>query len=1225
MKKLSTLLIAFVVGISGAFAQNDCGPDENGYVASKDLGGTGTTYLHGHPTSNPSWYAYAAQTYHYSGPGSVVSISYRYENVGYNDYVRVSVYNVDASNRPQGQPLYESNWQDAGNWNGWKEIGIPTTDVDANFAVVIQASGHWRIVHTNGDGNGEDLASVRTWNGNWQAASGDNDYYIVPHMQNENDAEFDVSTLCADVNETMIFTNMSDFSQDHMFNQITEAGYSGGEVLYAWDFGDGNTSNTENPAHAYSAAGVYTVSLTTTIDDWEGNVCQDTYTMQVSVGLDVSASGTDLSCFESEDGVLDLTGSGGAPSYEYSIDGINWQAGTSFSGLEAGDYDVYVQDALGCESMASAMVTLSQPTEVVVSMPIGTTSATCGNADGGFTAFATGGDGTLSFSIDNITYQATGDFTGLAGGLHTLYIKDGANGCVYEQLLIIPNTDSPVLTLQSYTTIACYGASDGTITISGSGGTGALQYSVDGVNYQLSGIFTGLDAGVYYPTVMDAAGCIGSIESVEITEPDLIKWYTSQVPTLCNGSSDGQINVGLVIGGIGTISFSIDGGVNWQEETNFSGLAAGSYTVLLQDGVGCTHSVNVVVTEPDAVIVSVDSFVDLSCFESGDGEIHVSATGGSGNYYYQLENWNFQGVGDFYNLEAGTYNITVEDDNQCVGVATATVVEPTEIIATITTGQSTCGNPTGTILVFASGGSGAGFSYDLDFGTVVNATGTFSGLMSGDYDIAITDDTGCEAYFGATIADSDGPSITGSTSTDISCNGGSDGTITITGVVGGTGVLQYYIDGGELQTSPVFTDLLAGPHTVVVVDAAGCTAELLITLVEPAAITVNLSGTNVACYGGASGEIFVAAGGGIGTLAYSIDGVNFQFLSTFTGLTAGVYTITVKDATQCTSESTFTLPEPSEINLLLGSLNITCNGADNGAISASSNGGTGVIEYSIDGVNYQASGSFTGLAPGSYTVYAKDDNGCVKSVGVPITEPTELVLSATTSDVSCAGGNNGVIDLTVTGGTAPYTYVWVGTHFSTTEDIFNLPGGTYNITVTDANGCTANDIFTIYEPLTPIIVNGTVTNASGAAATDGVVDITITGGTPPYSYDWDNGETTQDVSSLAPGVYFVEVTDAAGCTSSAYFIVSFYVGLNEVDGESNLIVYPNPAKDVVNVEMTEVATRVDFIDMMGKTVYSDTPNSNNFQVGVTTLAEGVYFINIYSESGMTTMRIVLNR
>ena len=99
------------------------------------------------------------------------------------------------------------------------------------------------------------------------------------------------------------------------------------------------------------------------------------------------------------------------------------------------------------------------------------------------------------------------------------------------------------MTLQSYTTIACNGANDGTITITGSGGTGALQYSVDGMNYQSSGVFTGLAAGTYYPTVMDAAGCIGTVESVEITQPDAIKWVASEVPTSCNGSSDGQINV----------------------------------------------------------------------------------------------------------------------------------------------------------------------------------------------------------------------------------------------------------------------------------------------------------------------------------------------------------------------------------------------------------------------------------------------------------------------------------------------------------------------------------------------------------------------------------------------------------------------------------------------------------------------------------------------------------
>lgn len=1197
--------------------------DQNGYVASKNQGGTTTYNIWPIGTSNS-----VAQTYHYDGVGQIYNIRVYGDNPSWFTHrVRVSIYNVDVNNRPTSM-IYSTvrNWY--ASWNTYLDVSVPGVQVSDNFALVVQYNFGFptQIQHTGNDGLGEDLTSYRTSSGgNWLSFGQGGDFYIIPFINNNNKAEFSMSDNCIPLNGTVNFTDMSEFVTSRMFNRITEPGYSGSETLYSWDFGGLGTSTQQNPSFTFNTAGVHTVTLTTTIDDWDGNPCQDTYQMQVSVGLDATATGIDLTCNNDESGEIDVTGIGGASPYTFSVNGAAYQSGTNFSGLDAGTYSISVMDNMGCEVLGATNVTLTEPEEMVLTEPVPTTLATCSNADGAMVLSSTGGDGNITYSLDNSSYQPSGSFTGLAGGVYTIYMMDDANGCIDSSYSVaINNTDAPSLSLFQYTTIACNGANTGSISVIGSGGVGSLQYSLDGVNWQGNGTFDNLPAGTYTPIVEDAAGCQGSFGSVSLGEPDAMIWSLSQVPTSCYGSSDGEINVSPVTGGTGTMSYSIDG-VTFQSGNNFSGLAAGAYTVTVMDAAGCSSTAGITVGEPDPVVVTVDSWTHLSCFESGDGELDISATGGDGDYTFQLNNAGAQTNGEFYDLTAGTYSITVLDGNECMGTSSFTLVEPSEITSVIVTGNSTCGNPNGNILVTASGGSGGGYSYSLNAGLQVNSTGNFTGLAADEYGILITDGNGCQAEFDAIVTDSDGPAITGSNSTNISCNGGSDGTITITGVTGGTGTIEYSLNGASFQTSNTFTGLPAGTHIVVVRDANGCTGEVTVTLTEPAAFSISINTTDVSCYGGSNGTLTVIAGGGAGTLAYSVDGVNFQSSNLFDNLSEGTYTVTVKDVAGCEGTASAYIASPSQIQMTVGVLMVSCYGANDGAINAIATGGTGSIEFSLNGTNYQPLGYFNNL-PGStsYTVHARDANGCVTTTNVSVMEPAELALASSVSDVSCAGGDDGVIDLSITGGITPYSYEW--SNLSTNEDIFNLSAGLYDVNVTDANGCMISENFTVTEPANPIIVNGIPSDATGAGNADGGVDITVTGGTAPYTYEWSNGATTEDLTGVLPGVYLVTITDVNGCTQTSSYTVSFTVGIDEVDAGS-LSVYPNPARDVVTIELSteQSVDRFVLIDPAGRIVLEQAPESNKFDVDVRPYAEGVYLINLQVGDNVIMKRIVINR
>ena len=172
----------------------------------------------------------------------------------------------------------------------------------------------------------------------------------------------------------------------------------------------------------------------------------------------------------------------------------------------------------------------------------------------------------------------------------------------------------------------------------------------------------------------------------------------------------------------------------------------------------------------------------------------------------------------------------------------------------------------------------------------------------------------------------------------------------------------------------------------------------------------------------------------------------------------------------------------------------------------------------------------TGLTAGTYDVTVTDANGCTTTASATVTEPTALSASAIATDVSCNAGNDGTVDLTVTGGTAPYTYAWSNT--ATTEDMTGLTAGTYNVTVTDANGCTTTASATVTEP-TALSASAIATDVSCNAGNDGTVDLTVTGGTAPYTYSWSNTATTEDLAGLMSGTYNVTVTDANGCTTAA--------------------------------------------------------------------------------------------
>ena len=1227
-KVFTMIMLSLIIGLPVLRAQTSCS-DLNAYVDSKNTGNTGYYTLR---LGNEEK---AAQTYHYNGPGSIASVRVygNYPGLTSGVPMRVTVYNVDASGRPTST-LRSVNftWWWFSNAAGYMNVSLGSGGVyvSDDFAVSVEVrtaypwGNSFRLRYTgDGESKGEDLASLSgtSTGNNWASAktsfSKDGDFYIVPRMNHLINPGFMASTSCASTSTSVQFNNTSEISFDSMFNTMALSSYSGSEYLYSWDFGDGSAvSHAESPSHSYSSPGVYTVKLTCTIDGW-GNTCSADYSTRISVGLQGSVKSiVNVQCHGNATGMVTGVASGGAPGYTYSLDNLNFVGNPSFSNLAAGNYTMYVRDTLGCQS--SNIFTITQPSSISVN-PY-SSNASCGNADGSILVNATGGSGTLTYQLNSGSFQSSNMFGGLIAGTYTVRVKDG-NGCLASRSVIVNDLGGPSFITIAKTDVSCYAGSNGSITLLASGGSGVLSYSINGgASFQSGGQFSSLPAGTYNILVKDANGC-HDIDKVIISQPNAQVMMSTVKPVSCKNGNDGEITVIASGGGTGNHSFSIDG-INYQSGTRFQGIAKGNYTLYGRDVAGCIVTNSLVVTEPAALTMNIAS-VPASCNGSFNGSLTANATGGSGAYIYSIDGLNFQSSGVFQELGAGSYNVVVKDKNNCTYMIEAVISEPSVISATIAPTNSTCGNTNGGLLLLASGGTGSSYQYSIDGVSFFNS-GAFSSLKSGTYYVVIRDAAACERVFAAVVNDANGPSITGVSHTNISCNGGNDGSITVNTVSGGTGALVYSIDGLNWQSSNIFSEIAAGTYDVMVKDNAGCIGTKVVQVTEPNAFVITRTIVDAVCYGDNTGKVTVNAGGGIGALAYSIDdGVTYQSSKVFQNLYAGTYSVTVRDAAGCHGDVFFTIGQPSEIKVNPGALNVTCNGEDNGIILVFASGGTGMLTYSMGGESYQTLNVFPNLGGGEYVIYVKDAAGCVKTSEVDIFEPAAIWVGDAVSNVSCHGGNNGVIDLTVEGGTPPYIFRWTGGGAS--EDKFNLAAGEYEVNITDKNGCTYEESYVITEPPSALILNGTKTNASTSTSSDGAIDITVTGGSWPYAYKWSNGSTNEDLSGLTPGTYSVVVTDFSDCQTSASYVIGLKTGIESI-ADQPLTVYPNPSSNAFTIDLKgNKAGRISIINAMGQEMLVLGPVENETTIDVSMWPEGIYSLQLLMNGQLVTRKLEVNR
>ena len=811
----------------------------------------------------------------------------------------------------------------------------------------------------------------------------------------------------------------------------------------------------------------------------------------------VTVTRTDVTC-AGNDGTLTAAVTGGIAPYTYL-----WSNGATtatITGLTAGEYSVVVTDATGATATCSGTVHVFIPITVT---PIIVGVQCSADATGSIDLSGVSG-GVAPYTFLWSTGSTAPVLKGVSAGTYTVVITDH-NGCSSTLTITVPAAIN-LLATATRSNVTCVGSNNGSIMLAVSGGT--APYSYRWSNGATTQNLTALPPGTYSVTVTDAGGCSGAATAT-IMEPAALRLSLTNPRPSCFGGTTGGVGV-AVSGGTAPYAYLWSNGAT---TASLNGVAGGTYTVTVTDANGCMATGSATITQ-STQITALASKTDATCYDAHNGTITLAVSGGTAPFAYLWSNGattqNLSG------LAPGTYTVTVTDANGCTATCGATVGRPAQLLASALATSARCAGGTGSVALTASGGT-APLTYLWSNGAT---TQNLSGVSAGIYSVTVTDASGCTAMASATVGS---PAQLRATSRvmDATCYDAANGSVDLT-VSGGTAPFTYLWSNGA--TSQDLVALLAGTYSVTVTDANGCTTTCGGTVGRPTQLLASALATGARCAGGTGSVALMASGGNAPFTYLWSNGATTQNLS---DVSAGTYSVTVTDASGCTAMASATVGSPAQLRATATATAASCAGSATGSVALSVSGGTAPFTYLWS--NGATTQNLMGVAPGTYSVTVTDANGCTAGCSATVGGTTALRPSITTTAATCCTSRSGSVDLMVSGGTAPYSYLW--SNGATTQDLSNVAAGTYTVTITDALGCTATASATITQPAA-LALRTMLTSPSCCNASTGGIDLTVSGGTAPYSYRWSNGATTQDLSGVAAGTYSVTVTDARGCTAS---------------------------------------------------------------------------------------------
>lgn len=642
-----------------------------------------------------------------------------------------------------------------------------------------------------------------------------------------------------------------------------------------------NSAYTSNNYYDNLPAEIYTIQV---LDIITGCASTINYTISTPTALNTTA------LIDVQTAIITTTG--GTIPYQYSLDGINYQASNIFPNLTPGDNTFIVKDYQGCTAMLSATILPALTSVATITKEIDCDS------NGSVMITSTGGKAPYMYSINGgATYQMNNTFNNLTAGTYTTTVKDALNTINQTNTITLAPPTS-VTAIAVITKATNCGESD-TVTISATAGKTPYLYSFDGSNTFTSvNTATGLTAGDHSLFVKDANGCLAPLSVVITPSSSLSATFTTTNP-YCSQSKDGKITL-TATGGTEPYTYSIGNG--YVSSNLFNNLSAGYYNVSVKDAIGCLYTMVAAIVEPTILSMTV-STTNSTTSADDDGTITLNATGGVAPYTYAITYNNgtppisFQNSTIFTGLKAGSYDVYVKDANGCIYFQTNTITanNPNSLVVSIDVTPVTCNNSTGIITIQATGGIDP-YQYSLDNGINYTSSNVFTGLTSGIYNINVRDTNNNTTSMVAVITPVNAPAVSATVNSSVLCKGDNTGSITAN-VTGGLAPYTYSLDNGPYingNSSMIFTNLYAGTHNITVESTNGCLTTTQVIISEPA--TALMTVTTVK-----NQTITINASGGAGNYRYAIS-PNLDIFSTnniFSGLTPGSYIVNTSDVNGC--------------------------------------------------------------------------------------------------------------------------------------------------------------------------------------------------------------------------------------------------------------------------------------------------------------------------------------
>ncbi len=582
------------------------------------------------------------------------------------------------------------------------------------------------------------------------------------------------------------------------------------------------------------------------------------------------------------------------------------------------------------------------------------------------------------------------------------------------------------------------------------------------------------------------------------------------------------------------------------------------------------------------------------CFGDSDGSATATVLGGTEPYQY---NWSNGGTNQSIDgLQADVYTVTVTDAVGITVVLEAEVTNPEHLSVSASSNNIDCfGANNGSASAQFSGGTGT-----VNYYWSTGAQGAIiDNLTPGIYEVSVVDQNQCLATNLVQVTQPE-QLIVNTEGENVNCYEGADGSVTAT-FAGGTGNVNYTWSNGE--TNQTIENLPTGTYQVTATDENGCTAMNSYEVSQPDELQISLSTQNATCYDENNGIAEAAFTGGTGSVNYNWS--NGEQGAIIENLAPGIYEVTATDQNGCSKVKSVEISEPELLTVSASSEDVSCNGGEDGKLSASFSGGTGTVNYEWS--NGAQGATIEDLPAGNYEVTATDENGCTAITTMAVIEPEALNVSIIADNVLCHSGGDGMLTASFTGGTGMSTYEWSTGETGTT--IENISAGTYHVTATDENGCTAVQTKEITEP-DELMTTLSSENVLCFGGNNGSAEATFTGGTGNVTFSWSNGAQGAIVENLVSGIYVVTATDGNGCTTTNEVEITEPEALQSSIASQNVLCFGG-SDGSANASFTGGTGAVTYLWNTGATTAS-----------IDNLSTGIYEVVLTDEHGCTTSNTI---